>query len=93
MLGSDIIQMLDKNLNMNIDRNTYKEYVSNDKMYDDQFEYMKLFFKNKIRCGQLDDADKAWFQYKMRERFVWSNNHWDDNLYFITKPLLKSISF
>jgi len=29
----------------------------------------------------------------MRWGFVWSNNHWDDNLYFITKPLLKSMSF
>jgi len=50
---------------------------------------MKFFFKNKINNGKLDPADEAWYTYKMRERFVWSKNHWDANLYHLTKPLLK----
>jgi len=35
-LGEDFMNPGQKP-DMNIDRNTYKEYVSNDKMYDEQF--------------------------------------------------------
>ena len=70
MLGSDIIQNLHNSTNTEIKSNKQEEYIRKDQVFDDSFSHTKLFFKNKINCCQLDDADEAWFDYKLRQKFV-----------------------